>query len=141
MKKFPIHRNLKVTWIIKGADGSVPTGLHDRLTQLYFTTGCGRTEVLGYTIEGNVLTWIFPASEQFFAGNYSLTLIAANGDGSWDRYDIFNAFRLKWFGCMLGVDTDGVTVELNDDGGPDVLGTESYLPIATEDGIYVIGLY
>lgn len=73
-----IGNDITIVWNIFNKDGS-EFFLEDKKIGLFLSNPRGRREIKNFTVSGNVITWVFAASEQIALGNYTLTVSIDNG--------------------------------------------------------------
>uniref|UniRef100_UPI004057B2C6 hypothetical protein n=1 Tax=Alistipes sp. TaxID=1872444 RepID=UPI004057B2C6 len=107
MHRFRIGNDIGLRWAV--FYGGVPYDLTGKAISIKASTIYGEEPIEGYTVEGNIIRWVFKGSDQKRLGVYTLTL-TAEGVGSRVVIDECKAFELVARGCPWGC--EGGDVEL-----------------------------
>ena len=116
MKTYRIGNSITIKWTLKTEDGS-PYILNAENTELYATVPNHKIKIEDFTVNDNVLTWIFGGDEQKFFGPYTLTLVQNRGKVGMVTVDSCDAFNLVPWSCLAGgsdtpnINTDSTRLE------------------------------
>lgn len=111
MKTYRLGNTITIRWTISLANGE-PFTLNPETVELVAIAPHHSMIIDDFTVESNVLTWIFKGSEQKYLGPYTLTLIQNRGKVDMVTVDICEAFALVPWSCMAGgTDASGVETE------------------------------
>lgn len=114
MKSYRIGNTISVRWALALADGS-PMAIDPEQSELYAVTAQHKIKVEDYTVEGNLLTWVFRGGDQKYHGTYTLTFVMNRGALEMVTVDCCNAFALVAWSCLAGgEDTPGVVTSAID---------------------------
>lgn len=95
---FPINAPLTVVWHLSKPDGS-DFNLYGYDYRLFYKSGKGKTEVAStaVTADGNVVSFVYPATAQRFPGGYSLQLVLYQNGRIFCDLNYNNAFFFSRF--------------------------------------------
>lgn len=110
MKTYRLGNTITIRWTISLANGE-PFTLNPETVELVAIAPHHSTIIDDFTVDSNVLTWIFKGSEQKYLGPYTLTLIQNRGKVDMVTVDICEAFALVPWSCMAGGNDDAAGVE------------------------------
>lgn len=110
MKTYRLGNTITIRWTISLANGE-PFTLNPETVELVAIAPHHSMIIDDFTVESNVLTWIFKGSEQKYLGPYTLTLIQNRGKVDMVTVDICEAFALVPWSCMAGGTDDAAGVE------------------------------
>lgn len=93
MKKIRIGNDIPIKWVIK-RDGH-PEDFTGKQLKILMRSSIGEeTEITDYTLNGNVLSWMFYGKDQSQLVTYSFTLIENDGQEGMYTVDACNALQL-----------------------------------------------
>ena len=126
MKEIRKGNDIAVTWSLT-RDGK-PFDLERLPLKLYLKNMYGKKEVTDFSVKGNELRWTFFGKEQNHTGNYSLELVAHEGEQGMMTTDVCDFVRLVSCSCndstgkdVCGINTEAVKFESDVKiGGPSV---------------------
>lgn len=110
MKTYRLGNTITIRWTISLANGE-PFTLNPETVELVAIAPHHSMIIDDFTVDSNVLTWIFKGSEQKYLGPYTLTLIQNRGKVDMVTVDICEAFALVPWSCMAGGTDDAAGVE------------------------------
>jgi len=110
MKTYRLGNTITIRWTISLANGE-PFTLNPETVELVAIAPHHSMIIDDFTVDSNVLTWIFKGSEQKYLGPYTLTLIQNRGKVDMVTVDICEAFALVPWSCMAGGNDDAAGVE------------------------------
>lgn len=110
MKTYRLGNTITIKWTISLANGE-PFTLNPETVELVAIAPHHSMIIDDFTVDSNVLTWIFKGSEQKYLGPYTLTLIQNRGTVDMVTVDICEAFSLVPWSCMAGGTDDAAGVE------------------------------
>lgn len=110
MKKIRIGNDITVFWKIRFAEEGY--SLSDATLSLFLSVNslekCKITkkDITGFSIEGDILKWVFQGKDQTETGIYTLTLIGNDGSAGMWTIDACEAFELVKCDCMISNDNE-----------------------------------
>lgn len=118
MKKIRFGNDIPIAWTINRNDQ--PEDFTGKTLRLTMTGTSGTTEVTDYTIEGNVLRWMFWGKDQHKPSTYHFCLVENGGEEGMFTIDTCDVLRLVSRSCAAD-DCDGpftmqVTSNIDDKG-------------------------
>ena len=107
MRNIRIGKDFDIKWRVfrKEGDTRSPYEFEDDV-RLKLVSAYGSTEVTGWTIVGNMLSWTFRGKDQKYIGPYQLVLIENDGNDGMVTVDICDAFNLVAHSCQETGATD-----------------------------------
>ena len=109
MKAYRIGNTITINWTISQKNGE-PFTLKPDSIELVAVAPHHTLVIDDFSIDGNVVTWIFKGADQKFLGTYSLTLVQNRGKVDMVTVDCCEAFVLVAWSCLAG-GNDPVGVE------------------------------
>lgn len=106
MRLIRIGKDINISWeIFRTTDsGREPYALDVRDCSLRLVSPVGKILVEDFTIDGNVITWVFRGRDQRHTGEYSLELVQREGKDGMLTVDTCAAFKLVPYSCLEGED-------------------------------------
>ena len=108
MKNIRIGNDINVAWSLYRDDAPFP--LEGENISLHLQTPYGRIDLEDFSVEGNVISWIFRGKNQKVLGKYSLILFINKGEDGMVATDACDFVNLVDCSCKVGID-DGCGVE------------------------------
>jgi hypothetical protein len=108
MKSIRIGNDINVAWSLMRDDA--PFLLDKETISLFLHTPFGRMELTDYSVEGNVISWVFFGKNQKAIGKYSLILVINKDKEGMITTDACDFVNLVDISCKVGRD-DGCGVE------------------------------
>ena len=108
MKNIRIGNDINVAWSLYRDDAPFP--LEGENISLHLQTPYGRIDLEDFSVEGNVISWIFRGKNQKVLGKYSLILFINKGEDGMVATDACDFVNLVDCSCKVGRD-DGCGVE------------------------------
>lgn len=93
MERIRLGNNIAISWALYDLNGRVHS-LEDKEVQLYVSCGGLKQAVTDYTIQGNVVSWVFLGTEQKKVGLYKLILVETDALSGAQCIDVAEAFRI-----------------------------------------------
>ena len=93
MERIRLGNNIAISWALYDLNGRVHS-LDGKDIQLYMSCGGLKQAVTDYTIQGNVVSWVFLGTEQKKVGLYKLILVETDALSGAQCIDVAEAFRL-----------------------------------------------
>lgn len=93
MERIRLGNNIAISWALYDLNGKLHS-LEGKDIQLYVSCGGLKQAVTDYTIQGNVVSWVFLGTEQKKVGLYKLILVETDSLSGAQCIDVAEAFRL-----------------------------------------------
>ena len=93
MERIRIGNNIAISWALYELNGKVHS-LEGKNIQLFVATGGLKEPVFNYTIQGNVISWVFLGTDQHKTGVYKLILVETDELSGAQAIDVAEAFQL-----------------------------------------------
>lgn len=111
MKRIRIGNDISIAWAIMAKDGR-PFELNKKGVSLYLKNYVRKEKLHDFSIEGNVITWVFYGKEQKNTGTYSLELVLNEDAKHMVTTDVCDFVQLVACSCKEGgEDNVGVITE------------------------------
>lgn len=104
MKLIRIGKDISISWAIYRTTegGREPYALDQSDCSLRMVSPVGKILVEDFSIDGNVVSWVFRGRDQRHTGNYSLELVQREGKDGMLTVDTCEAFKLVAYSCLEG---------------------------------------
>lgn len=104
MKLIRIGKDISISWALYRTTegGREPYALTQGDCSLRLVSPVGKILVEDFTIDGNVISWVFRGRDQRHTGDYSLELVQREGKDGMLTVDTCEAFKLVAYSCLEG---------------------------------------
>ena len=96
-----------IVWAVTDNYGN-PYRLDGKSLKLFMKNARSTIDVENFSVDGNVLKWEFPGTEQISTGTYSLTAVITETNGRMLTIDKCSAFRLVPESCLESSGSEGI---------------------------------
>lgn len=103
MRKFRIHNDIPITWRIVDKQTLLPFDLDGKTVRLSLQTRFGMISIEDFTVAGNVISFVFKASQQSTLGVYTATASITDAEGHTWTMDACQMLELVAQSCCADV--------------------------------------
>lgn len=139
MRSIRIGNDIAIQWKLNLAGGE-PYNLEGKDLKLIVTTITRANEVKGFSVSGNVLTWVFYGKDQTTTGPHTLTLIENQGKEGMVTVDVCSPFKLVSRSCVSdGGGCGNVSIEsLALESTIDLSKIKPVIPVIGDNGNWIV---
>lgn len=112
MEKIRIGNDINIRWAmaIKDGDAIRSYDLTDKRFDLYIVSPYKKKQVDEFTVEGNVIEFVYKGKEQRYTGKYHLLMIENDAEDGMHTVDECDAFELVHSTCQEGGQPESAVV-------------------------------